>query len=53
MTVRKSFEEELFELKNELIEMCRITENMIDNSIKALIERTLPLPVPSAKPTLS
>ncbi len=39
MTVRKSFEEELFELKNELIEMCRITENMIDNSIKALIEK--------------
>ncbi len=38
MSVRKLFEEELQALKNELVEMCRLTENMIDDAITALVE---------------
>ncbi len=37
MSVRKIFEEELQALKNELVEMCRLTENMIDGAIKSLV----------------
>ncbi len=37
MSVRKIFEEELESLKEELVEMCRLTEKMIDDSITALI----------------
>lgn len=39
MSIRKIFEEELTELKNELVEMCRLTEQMIDNAIVALVNR--------------
>lgn len=39
MSIRKIFEDELAELKTELVEMCRLTETMIENSITALIER--------------
>lgn len=39
MSVRKLFEEELSELKTELVEMCRLTEQMIDSAIKALVNR--------------
>lgn len=39
MSVRKLFEEELPELKTELVEMCRLTEQMINNAITALINR--------------
>lgn len=39
MSIRKIFEEELSELKTELVAMCRLTEEMIDNAITALVER--------------
>ena len=39
MSVRKLFEEELSELKTELVEMCRLTEQMIDSAITALVNR--------------
>lgn len=39
MSIRKLFEEELASLKDELVEMCRLTETMIENAIKALVER--------------
>lgn len=39
MSVRKLFEEELSELKTELVEMCRLTEQMINNAITALVNR--------------
>ena len=39
MSVRKIFEEELVNLKTELVEMCRLTEQMIDNAILALVNR--------------
>ncbi len=37
MSVRKFFEEELNELKTQLVEMCRLTEQMIRNATEALI----------------
>lgn len=37
MSVRKLFEEELSGLKTELVEMCRLTEQMINNAITALV----------------
>ncbi len=37
MSIRKIFELELLELKTELVEMCRLTETMIDNAITALM----------------
>ena len=39
MTIRKIFEEELADLKVQLVEMCRLTEQMIQNAITALINR--------------
>ena len=39
MHIRKIFEEELAGLKTELVEMCRLTEQMIENAILALINR--------------
>ena len=36
MSVRKIFEEELSHLKLELVEMCRLTEQMICTAIEAL-----------------
>ncbi len=39
MSVRKTFEEELTELKVELVAMCRLTEQMIDNAVVALVNR--------------
>lgn len=39
MSIRKVFEEELSQLKTELVEMCRLTEQMIDNAITALVNR--------------
>jgi len=39
MSVRRAFEEELAELKAQLVEMCRITEGMIASAITALINR--------------
>ncbi len=39
MSVRKLFEAELAELKTELVEMCRLTETMIENAITALLTR--------------
>ena len=39
MSARKQFEEELAQLKTELVKMCRLTENMIETAIKALIEQ--------------
>ena len=39
MSVRKLFEEELANLKTELVEMCRLTEQMIDKAILALVNR--------------
>lgn len=39
MSVRKIFEHELEELKNQLVEMCRLTETMISIAITALINR--------------
>ncbi len=37
MSVRKNFETELNSLKDELVSMCRLTEEMIDMSTKALL----------------
>ncbi len=39
MSVRKIFEEELEELKAELVSMCRLTEQMLENAITALINK--------------
>lgn len=39
MSIRKAFEEELSELKTELVSMCRLTERMIDDAIAALVRR--------------
>lgn len=39
MSIRKIFEEELADLKIEVVEMCRLTEQMIDDAIKALLNR--------------
>lgn len=39
MSARKQFEEELLELKTELVKMCRLTENMIETAIHALLTR--------------
>ena len=39
MSIRKIFEEELAELKTELAQMCRLTEQMISDAITALINR--------------
>lgn len=39
MSIRKLFEDELAELKNELVEMCRLTETMIESAITALTNR--------------
>ena len=39
MSVRKLFEEELSGLKTELVEMCRLTEQMINNAITELVNR--------------
>lgn len=39
MSARRQFEEELTELKTELVKMCRLTENMIETAIKALLDR--------------
>lgn len=39
MSIRKIFEEELTDLKTEVVEMCRLTEQMIDDAIKALLNR--------------
>ena len=39
MSIRKIFEEELADLKKELVEMCRLTEKMISDAIKALVTR--------------
>ena len=39
MTARRAFEEELESLKLELVKMCRITEDMISDSITALVAK--------------
>ena len=39
MSSRKIFESELKELQTELVEMCRLTETMIENAIQALMEK--------------
>ena len=39
MSVRKVFEEELADLKRQLVEMCRLTEQMIADAITALVNR--------------
>ena len=39
MTARRAFEEELESLKLELVKMCRITEDMISDSIAALVNK--------------
>ena len=39
MSSRKIFESELKELQTELVEMCRLTETMIENAIQALTEK--------------
>ncbi len=39
MTVRKIFDEELSELKLQLVKMCRVTEEMMADSITALTQR--------------
>lgn len=39
MSIRKIFEEELSALKVELVQMCRLTEQMIENAITALKNR--------------
>ncbi len=39
MSVRKMFEEELTELKAELVKMCRLTETMLENAITALMSQ--------------
>ena len=37
MSIRKIFEEELADLKTQLVEMCRLTEQMISDAITALV----------------
>ncbi len=37
MSARKHFEEELRELKSELVQMCRLTEEMLESAIRALV----------------
>ena len=39
MSIRKIFEEELADLKTQLVEMCRLTEQMISDAITALVTR--------------
>lgn len=39
MSIRKIFEEELADLKQQLVEMCRLTEQMISDAIAALVNR--------------
>lgn len=39
MSARKIFEQELTLLKEELVAMCELTEQMIDDAIKALIDK--------------
>ena len=39
MSIRKNFEEELSILKKQLVEMCRLTEQMIADAITALVTR--------------
>ncbi len=39
MSIRKIFQQELEELKTELVEMCRLTERMIEQAITALLTR--------------
>ena len=39
MSIRKIFENELADLKTELVEMCRLTETMIEQAITALVNR--------------
>ena len=39
MSIRKIFEEELADLKTQLVEMCRLTEKMISDAITALVNR--------------
>ena len=39
MSIRKIFEEELAELKTQLVEMCRLTEQMINDAITALVNK--------------
>ena len=39
MSIRKNFEEELSSLKTQLVEMCRLTEQMIADAITALVTR--------------
>ena len=39
MSIRKNFEEELSTLKKQLVEMCRLTEQMIADAITALVTR--------------
>ena len=39
MSIRKIFEDELAELKTQLIEMCRLTEQMISDAITALVNK--------------
>lgn len=38
MSIRRIFEEELQDLKTQLVEMCRLTEQMIGDSITALLQ---------------
>ena len=39
MSIRKIFEEELVTLKTELVQMCRLTEQMIESAILALVKK--------------
>ena len=39
MSTRKNFDTEMTELKKELISMCRMAEEMIENSIRMLYSR--------------
>ena len=39
MSARKIFENELNELNGELVAMCRLTEDMIESAIDALLRR--------------
>ena len=39
MSIRKIFEDELAELKTQLVEMCRLTEQMISDAITALVNK--------------
>lgn len=38
MSIRRAFEEELAELKAELVAMCRLTEQMLDDAVLALVK---------------